>query len=312
MCLKKKIVCLLALLVGLFAGSIWQKEVSAGGQQYVPEAQEEQIESDENYLVTYHDVEGIAFYDVVRQDNLNKNPLILFFPGFNSSKESVYSHAQLLANVGYTVVVPDLVGQHGSARPEVMHMFDIIYQTSAICDDLLMYYKDSSIVNTEQFALVGMSMGGMVALHFASYSEIRPVCVATMYSTPDFSSILGGDTGYIKIVNGEVSENDHEELKRNYIASMIQYSPDQNMEYLLQVPILLINGDIDPLIPVSAIKEFVVKKDFYANELLSIIREECGHETCAQDPADVIRFVYQHMPTETDSELLTFILGEIQ
>lgn len=316
--LKKGILCLVLLGVCILVNLIQKKEVYAWNQQYAADVQEEaefgkiHIESDDTYLVTYHDVEGVAFYDVVRQDNLNKNPLILFFPGFNSTKESMYSQAQLFANAGYTVVVPDLIGQHESARTEVMNVFDIISQTSAICDDLLAYYKDSNIADTEQFSMVGMSMGGMIALYFTAYSEIRPVCVATMYSTPDFSSIFGGNARYMQIINGEASEMNNEEAKKNYIAAMIQNSPDQNMEYLLQVPILLINGDRDHLIPASSIKEFVVKKDFYANELLSVIREERGHETCAEDPVDVIRFVYHYMPAETDSKLLPFILGNIQ
>ncbi len=269
-----------------------------------PEQKEESalVESDENYLVTKHEWSGMYFYDIVSREWEGRRPLVFFLHGLGGKKEDVIAYARDLAAQGYVVVAPDCVG-HGESKPEeTLNFFDVIQRTAAGCGSILEYYQSSDYADPSHFSLAGISMGGMTALYFGAYSQLQPTAIVSICATADWESLLGTKEIYTKFQAGERTAITDEEERNQMIISMVQNSPDRNLEYLLQIPILMINGREDETVPVSGIEAFEVKASLYPNHLECIIQDGRGHEVGDTDLDDIIRFLGKYMPVSPVQE----------
>jgi pimeloyl-ACP methyl ester carboxylesterase len=99
----------------------------------------------------------MAYMDVAPKGEANgRNVLLLHGRNFPSSywKETI----DALARAGYRVVVPDQIGFNKSSKPALDPHFDqLARNTAALLDDL----------GVDKIAIVGHSMGGMLAVRFA-------------------------------------------------------------------------------------------------------------------------------------------------
>ncbi len=69
-----------------------------------------------------------------------------------------------LTQVGFRVVVPDQIGFGKSSKPDISYSFDLLASNTArLLDEL----------NIRQAAIVGHSMGGMLAVRFAPFLNAR-------------------------------------------------------------------------------------------------------------------------------------------
>lgn len=102
-------------------------------------------------------------------------PLLLVH-GFTGAREDFQDHVDALADAGWHVVAPDLPG-HGDSHPEgVAHTFDAYAGALlALADDL----------GWDRFAVLGHSMGGVVAQHVALAAEARLTALVLMDTSPD-------------------------------------------------------------------------------------------------------------------------------
>jgi len=102
-------------------------------------------------------------------------PLLLIH-GFTGAREDFDDHVPAFAAAGWHVVVPDLPG-HGDSHPQdIVHGFDtyagIVF---ALVDSL----------GWDRFALLGHSMGGVVAQHVALAAPHRLTALVLMDTSPD-------------------------------------------------------------------------------------------------------------------------------
>lgn len=102
-------------------------------------------------------------------------PLLLLH-GFTGAKDDFAEHVGPLAAAGWHVVVPDLPG-HGDSHPDdAEHGFEAYAQAVlAVADDL----------GWERFAVLGHSMGGVVAQHLAVAAPERLSHLVLMDTSPD-------------------------------------------------------------------------------------------------------------------------------
>ena len=80
---------------------------------------------------------------------------------------------------------------------------------------------------------------------------------------------------------------------------MIVNSPDQNMEKLLSIPLLMVNGGADTFIPVEPVKAFAEKAEqLYPGQLTLIIDEEAEHVLPIEDWSlpEVKEFLEKNLP----------------
>ncbi len=160
---------------------------------------------------------------------------------------------------------------------------------------------DVEYVDASNFGVFGFSMGGMTALYYAAYSDKRPQCVLSICGTPDLGSLVDRDVIFNLRINGERVPFTSRREAILFGAQLIEHSSDQNMEKLLSVPLLLINGDADVLVPLEPIKAFEEKAKAYPNQLTVIIQEGRTHDFQIGDMnlPEVRNFLQSNLPVTT-------------
>lgn len=104
----------------------------------------------------------MAYMDVPPARNANGRSVVLLH-GKNFYGSYWEGTIKTLADAGYRVVVPDQIGFGKSAKPEIHYSFDLLAASTV---ELLDHLK------IEKAAVVGHSMGGMLAVRFArSYPD---------------------------------------------------------------------------------------------------------------------------------------------
>jgi pimeloyl-ACP methyl ester carboxylesterase len=108
-------------------------------------------------------------------------PLLLVH-GFTGAKEDFADHLDALAGAGWHVVAPDLPG-HGSSHPEGAEFGFDAYAAAvlAVADEL----------GWDRFALLGHSMGGVVAQHLVLAEPGRVSALVLMDTSPDRVGVDG-------------------------------------------------------------------------------------------------------------------------
>jgi pimeloyl-ACP methyl ester carboxylesterase len=102
-------------------------------------------------------------------------PLLLVH-GFTSAKDDWVDHVEAFAASGWHAVAPDLPGHGESHPPGVEHTFDgYAGALLRLADEL----------GWDRFALVGHSMGGIVAQHLAFAAEPRLTSLVLVGTSPD-------------------------------------------------------------------------------------------------------------------------------
>jgi pimeloyl-ACP methyl ester carboxylesterase len=102
---------------------------------------------------------------VVAEDGIGGRPLLLAH-GFTGAKEDFTDYLALLAVLGWHVVAPDQRGHGDSAKPEGRAS----YSLDIYADDLLAL---ADALGWDRFALLGHSMGGMIAQVAATKAASR-------------------------------------------------------------------------------------------------------------------------------------------
>ncbi len=100
-------------------------------------------------------------------------PLLLVH-GFTGAKEDFAWHLDDLAGVGWHVVAPDLRGHGSSSKPDDGYTFD------HLADDVLGL---ADALGWERFALLGHSMGGVIAQQVALRAQERLTALVLMDTT---------------------------------------------------------------------------------------------------------------------------------
>lgn len=245
--------------------------------------------------------EGISFAEIREKNHPSVAPLLVLLHGAQSNKTGVTTAAKLYADMGYVVVAPDLAGHGDCVTDTPMAIYDIISQSAKIVEQIVSYYADVDYVDRERFGVGGVSLGAMTALYYAATSEQRPQCVLSLLGTPDFGSMVEGGSIYSIRINGASTPitTRKELILIGY--PMIVNSPDQHMEELLRVPLMMVNGGADAFIPVEGVKAFAEKAEAsYPGKLTLIIYEETGHELSSEQygSPEVKEFLQKNLPIE--------------
>lgn len=284
---KKFWLCVSAVLLLAAAGFVYAESLAR---------QQMKIESDQYYTMLKHEVDGIHFYDVERKDIDVKKPVVILLHGMGENKEKMKAFAKEAADNGYLAVVPDAAGLGENEAEETYDFCEVIRKTAESCTQIRSYYDGQENVDAENFSMAGFSMGAMTALYYAAYSDVKPACVVSLYGTPNWESLSDTKMMYKETAAGKFKTIKEEEKKETLRNSMKENSPENNMEMLLQVPILMINGDRDSIVPYEGIREFLEKASLYPNNLENIKRSGSGHKLGEDDKQDAIRFIRQYVP----------------
>lgn len=187
-----------------------------------------------------------------------KAPIVVLLQGFLGKKEGekITSLSSCLSGLGFATIRFDYAG-YGESEGET----DEEYLVSNIIDDILClidFIKRQPNVDASRIATWGQSMGGMLAIIFASlHPEIKAVCAV---STP--VQITKGDDlekllpewkkrGYLERKN---SNNEIVRVSYNFVNDVRNYDVKKSVKSL-RVPLMVVLGTTDETVPPRVTRE---------------------------------------------------------
>lgn len=247
---------------------------------------------------TDHKIGNIAFVEV-SDLSTDPKPVILIQHGLGQTKEDLLDMAKWIAYEGYLAVVVDACGYGESKSNERLTLPDIVTETSKGYEAILDFYMDSGRVKDGKFAIAGMSMGGMVALYYDSYGQYSPSCIISLYSTFDWNALTEIEAVYTVVQNGRGFIT-YDETERAAICSRLkQYSPLNSPERLVETPLLMINGDKDPIIPLPNYDQlYAIQEQEGGIRPEVIVRENQGHTIHEDDAGNTLEFIKKYLAVE--------------
>lgn len=157
-------------------------------------------------------------------------------------------------------------------------------------------YLISEYQFSQKVILEGMSVGGLIMFNWAAENPKRVHCIYADAPVLDFRSWPGG------LLNGLGSPEDWQQCLKAYNiteeeALSFEDQPINHLEPLWEhkVPVLIVSGNNDDIVPYEENGEILVKK-FNENggKVEVILKKEKGHSHGLENAQPAIRFVLKH------------------
>jgi uncharacterized protein len=213
------------------------------------------------FLLENKIIANIPVIDLYNTDSTEKRPLVLFLHGYKSRKENHLESAYHLAKEGFYAVLFDgychgelETGEFksGSDLEKGSHIIEIMLQTTGFFDRLIDAYADHRLADNHRVGLIGTSLGGQIIFNYISGQRKHNVKAAVpILGTPVW---LGATLKYMDKIPG--SEKIFDQEKLTYIKKI---QPSNYLDKLKDFPLLMLNGEKDPIIPVEDIRDFYGK-----------------------------------------------------
>jgi len=197
---------------------------------------------------------GIPLLEMCDTPSACRPPLVIVFHGYTGRKEYCLAQAYNLATRGMYVLLPDAYG-HGERNADNMvpDFFMSISRTAAEINGLIDAYSNRHDVDATRTGLVGYSMGGCIIFDYLAHESVRAAAAAPVIATPDLASIMKTpDATSLFQSLGLVGPDGMKPL----IARAREVQPTRWGRAVPRVPLLIQNGEEDPLVPASGVRRF--------------------------------------------------------
>jgi alpha-beta hydrolase superfamily lysophospholipase len=235
--------------------------------------------------IKYKKVQNIPVIDVYDIDATDKKPIIIILHGFTCCKELQIKEAYRFVQHGFLVTLFDAY-QHGEIQDEAfkkLSYFEKMSQGTNIAQETMKYidrliddHCRTYIADPDRIGLFGISMGGSIIYKYIA-TQMRPNIKAAIpvISTPllgdSLKELTGKDPEAAKYLNDEVLG----EIKR------MDAEPYSNLIQLNNFPLLMLNSDNDPIIPIELVcKSYTeMSRNYTDKEKITLIEYTgIGHE----------------------------------
>jgi len=217
-----------------------------------------------DYLTIDHLLEERIYIDNIPairfnlKSNKDKIPTIILYHGWSSCKESQRLRGFILANLGFQVIIPDAIYHGERERLEdyevenaVKYFWPTILNNMEEADKIIDYCIDNLNTDPHRIGLIGHSMGGFTAAGiFTHNSNIRTAVILN-------GSLYWGYFNSIFKEQFKLDLSNHEVLKAEEKINFLD--PMNNIDKLLDRPILLLHGEKDSLVDISGQRIFYEK-----------------------------------------------------
>ncbi|MGH4124758.1 MAG: alpha/beta hydrolase family protein [Clostridium sp.] len=222
-------------------------------------------------------VDDVPFYEIYKKDNSVK-PLIIMIHFATGSKESVVWNALDFAYKGFYCVVPDAYAHGERVNNPAIRMTQIEVFTSDECNSLIDFYSSNKKVDISKLGIIGYSLGGSSAYHYAAYGKYKPKAIASYGSTPYWEQLV--DIGGIpmmtySVVSGNGQTTDSQDTVNKYL---INNSPFKNYANMKNMTVVMFNGEKDTVIPPEGAKKlYDALKSLGSKNVHLILSKEGDH-----------------------------------
>jgi len=229
-------------------------------------------------------------------------PLVICQHGFTGNKESMLKTCMMLADAGFVSVSID-AEKHGERKdPEVLRslnqdpaqLFQILTGTVEDVGKVIDYAGENLNVDLERVGMMGVSMGAIITL-LAATSEERLKAVV---------SVIGGGNFQVLVRKSSLYriglETKHLEKFAQSAGELIRkYDPISNVHLFRSIPVLLLNGERDDLIPLECASSlYEALKPHYRDapdRLRMKVYEGIGHEYTSEMEKEAVEWLRRNL-----------------
>lgn len=210
-----------------------------------------------NPNLVFHDymINGIPVLDIYKDDGENK-PVIFFTHGLGGYKEGVAYILTLFANNGYRAIGIDALS-HGEREEKESMFFEIVDQTANDLALVVDYYIKNNVIIDNNYAVSGVSMGGMISYVFATKDDFDPKMVVGISTCGNFDLFWDSYLSYTKVINGIDSIDETIQMDDMKIADKI--NPSKKIDKFINKKVLIYHSFDDELIKYDKELDFYYK-----------------------------------------------------
>lgn len=183
-------------------------------------------------------------------------PTIIFYHGWSSTADKQKFRAYIFATLGYQVLIPTSI-YHGERNPidytisenAGKYLWRVILKNIEEFNIIIDYAVNNLQVDKDRIAVMGHSMGGFTSSGIFAHNKNIKTAV-----------ILNGscDYGHSNRSFSETFKISMDVFPKELMQEIEKYDPMNNLDKIIDRPILMLHGDSDSLIDVN------VQRDFYA------------------------------------------------
>ena len=236
---------------------------------------------------------GMPVLEMWRQDMPDRQPLVVVQHGYLGRKEFVLPQAYLMAASGFFTVVTD-AWQHGENNPSPRpNLLVSTRRTAEQLNGLLSSYVADNRADASRAGYIGYSMGGMIGFYYLTLPEVRFKALCPVIGSPDWESVAQAPEvrrGFDEVGLG--TEDDWQALLRE-----AREGSPMNKTFAT-VPLLIQNGDADPLIPIAGVTRFVEQmkgRYDHSDDLQLIVYPGQGHADTVEMNQRAVAFLLHHL-----------------
>jgi len=231
-----------------------------------------------------------------------RKPLVICQHGFSGNKEGMLGTCLKLANEGFVAAAMDAV-KHGERRdPDLLaslgedpsQMFQILIGTAEDVRTTIDYLGEVLGVDQKMVGMMGVSMGAITTL-LAATMEDRLNAAVSVIGGADFQTLVRKSSlERIGLSVGQMTQfvkSAGELIKR--------YDPINNVQRFRTIPLLLLNGELDDLIPLECAQSLyeALKPQYQATpeRLKMKVYPGVGHEYTHEMEDEAVDWLKRHL-----------------
>ena len=228
-----------------------------------------------NPNLVFHDyiINGIPVLDIYKDDGSTK-PVIFFTHGLGGYKEGVAYILTLFANNGYRAIGIDALS-HGEREEKESMFFEIVYQTANDLALVFDYYIKNNVIIDNNYAVSGVSMGGMISYVFATKDDFDPKMVVGISTCGNFDLFWDSYLSYTKVING--IDNLDESIQNEDMEIADKINPSKKINRFNNKKVLIYHSFDDELIKYDKELDFYYKLKDAGTDVEMISYDGYGH-----------------------------------
>lgn len=242
--------------------------------------------------IKINEIPAIVLTPKERQENY---PTIILYHGWSSNKEAQRFRGFILCSLNFQVIIPDAI-YHGERNPlesyneesSAKYFWEIVINNIKESEEIINYATNNLNAVPKKIGVTGHSMGGFTAAGvFTNNLNIKASAVLNgsfnwKYSNAIFKKALK---------DFEFNESMIEE-KTN------EFDPMNNLNKLVDRPILMLHGSSDPVVDINPQREFYEKilplyKEEYMVKFVEYLYQ--GHFVTTRMMEEVCEFFVKYL-----------------
>jgi len=231
-----------------------------------------------------------------------KKPLVICQHGFTGSKESMLTTCLMLADAGFVAVSID-AEKHGERKdPEILRrlsqdpaqFFHILAGTVEDVRKVIDYVGENLDVDLERVGMMGVSMGAIITL-LAATAEERLKAIVSVIGGANFQVLVRKSSLYKIGLETKMVEK----FAQSAGELIGKYDPINNAHLFRSIPVLLLNGERDDLIPLECASSlYEALKPHYQDapdRLRMKVYKGIGHEYTSEMEKEAVEWLRRNI-----------------